>query len=212
MLIEEAGLEAFSTRKLAQKLGCEAMSIYHHFPSVAHLMEALVDRLIGARTLLPADRPWQERLRHAAAEFRAVAHGHPRFFPYVALFRMNTPVCIAFLDGVIRIFRDAGLGDADAARYFRSFSYYLVGALLDETSGYARGPGAVVPVSAEAIARDFPAVAAAGPYFRPAWFDRTYETGIVHLMEGIAQAVAAAGTGEVDALGPGRDRPEPSHR
>ncbi len=46
-LIEADGLEAFSTRKLAAKLGCEAMSIYHYFPSKAHLMDALLDRLVG---------------------------------------------------------------------------------------------------------------------------------------------------------------------
>jgi AcrR family transcriptional regulator len=211
-LIGEVGLDGFSMRKLAAKLGCEAMSLYHHFASVAHLYEALVDRLVREADLLPASRPWRERLVHAASGFRAMAYAHPRFFPYVALFRMNTPTCIAWLDGTIQIFRDAGLSDADAARYFRSFSYYLVGAFLDETSGYAQGPGAVEPVSAEVIARDFPAVAAVAPYFQPAWFDRTYETGLHHLLEGIERGVAAAGGEGGHGIGAGetsRSGPRP---
>ena len=32
-LIEEEGMAAFSTRRLAARLGYEAMSIYHYFPS-----------------------------------------------------------------------------------------------------------------------------------------------------------------------------------
>ncbi len=31
--IEEEGLEAFSTRKLGARLGLQAMSLYHYFPS-----------------------------------------------------------------------------------------------------------------------------------------------------------------------------------
>jgi AcrR family transcriptional regulator len=197
-LIGEVGLEGFSMRKLAAKLGCEAMSIYHHYPSAAHLFEALVDRLVGAAHLLPASRPWRERLVHAASDFRAMAYDHPRFFPYVALFRMNTPVCIAWLDGIIQILREAGLSDADAARCFRSFSYYLVGAFLDETSGYAKGPGAVEPVAAEVIERDFPAVAAVAPYFQPAFFDRTYETGLTYLLDGIQDCIDATAGGSAD--------------
>jgi AcrR family transcriptional regulator len=46
-LIEIEGVEGFSTRKLAAELGCEAMSIYHYFPSKGHLMDALVDRVMG---------------------------------------------------------------------------------------------------------------------------------------------------------------------
>lgn len=202
-LIEEEGLDGFSMRKLAKKLGCEAMSIYHHFPSLAHLYEALVDRLVGACTLLPAERPWRERMTHVATEFRAIAHAHPRFFPYVGLFRMNTPVCIAWLDGIIQIYRDAGLSDSDAARYFRSLSYYLVGAFLDETSGYAEGPGAVDPVSGEAITRDFPAVAAVAPHFQPAGRDRIYQTGLDLLLGGVGQAIAAAGGKNGDGVGAG---------
>ena len=37
-VVEAEGLAAFSTRKLGERLGCEAMSIYHHFPSKQHLL------------------------------------------------------------------------------------------------------------------------------------------------------------------------------
>src|SRR4051812_14453640 len=45
-LVDREGLAALSTRRLGDELGCEAMSIYHHFPNKAHLMDALVDLMI----------------------------------------------------------------------------------------------------------------------------------------------------------------------
>src|SRR4051812_19892706 len=64
-LVDRDGLQALSTRRLGDELGCEAMSIYHHFPSKAHLMDALVDlMLLGARVPSAAEEPdWLARLR-----------------------------------------------------------------------------------------------------------------------------------------------------
>src|SRR4051812_11646681 len=74
-LVDREGLAALSTRKLGDELGCEAMSIYHHFPSKAHLMDALVDLMLQeARVPSAAEAPdWVERLRRTAHGFRAMA-------------------------------------------------------------------------------------------------------------------------------------------
>src|SRR5688500_5339308 len=89
-LIEKDGLEAFSTRKLAQVLRCEAMSIYHYFPSKAHLMDALVDRFIAGFDLPDPSAPWRERLAALTKAFRDGARAKPEFFRYFALHRLNT--------------------------------------------------------------------------------------------------------------------------
>src|SRR5205085_2270993 len=46
-LVDRDGLEGLSFRKLGAGLGCEAMSIYHHFPSKAHLIDALIDLMLS---------------------------------------------------------------------------------------------------------------------------------------------------------------------
>ena len=45
-LIEEHGIDRFSLRKLAQKLNCEAMSIYYHVKNKEQIFAEIVDRLI----------------------------------------------------------------------------------------------------------------------------------------------------------------------
>jgi AcrR family transcriptional regulator len=190
-LIEHDGLAAFSTRKLAQALGCEAMSIYHHYPSKAHLMDALLDRQI--RTMPePPDADWLVKLRRVAHDIREMALGHPEFFQFMALHRMNTPTALRWLDGCIAMVREGGFGPEATARLFRSFSYYVIGAALDETAGYANGPSAVEPVDSEAIGRDYLNVAAVGPYFRSAQHLKTFDTGLEMLLDGIAKEAKRA--------------------
>ena len=46
-LIEEEGLEGFSTRKLGRALGVEAMAIYWYYPSKEALLDAVVEALVS---------------------------------------------------------------------------------------------------------------------------------------------------------------------
>lgn len=190
-LIDREGLEALSFRRLGQELGCEAMSLYHYLPSKAHLLDAIVDLVFGQLLVTPPGPPWVERLRQSAWNYRAMALAHPKLFPLIAVHRMNTPTGVKKLDEIIAVFREAGFDDATAARLFREMGYYLVGAALDETAGYAKGPSAAVPVTEEQIARDCPSLAAAAPYFRPQYFEETFRCGLEILLQGMERLKAA---------------------
>jgi len=177
-LVERDGLEALSTRRLGQDLGCEAMSIYYHFPSKTHLLDALVDHAIGGAFVAPPHADWVERLRQTAYGYRAMALKYSRLFPLIALHRLNTATGVTYLNEVIGIFRAAGFDDKTAAQLFRETGYYLVGAMLDETAGYAKGPSAVEPVTDADIAREQPHLAAVAPFFKPGFFESTFAGGL----------------------------------
>jgi AcrR family transcriptional regulator len=194
-LIERDGLEAFSTRKLAAELGCEAMSIYHYYPSKAHLLDALFDRLIGGIPPVDPALPWRKRVEALAFAYRAMAHRHPRFFPFIALHRHNTRVGLAWLERMLAVFRDAGLDTETAARFFRIVGYYVIGGVLDETSGYARGHSSVAPVPEAQVERDYPLVTAVNRYFKPAEHERTFRLGLDALLDRVEAAAAARGGG-----------------
>lgn len=189
-VVEREGLAGFSMRKLAQALDCQAMSIYHHYPSVAHLFEALVERLVGDLEIPSRELPWRQRARLVMADFRAVGRAHPAFAPFLVTYRMNSPKCLKWLDGVLGVFEDGGFGKEGSARMFRAIGYYLMGAILDETAGYAKGPSAVTTVGEERLRRDFPNVAAAGPYFAVSEFDKTFEMGLEMLLDEMEREVA----------------------
>jgi len=206
-VIELDGLEAFSIRRLAAELGCEAMSIYHHFPSKQHLMDGLVDRVLATTPPVPLDLPPIERLRRRCFNARAMAHRFPRFYPYLAVHRMNTPGGIRWIGDILDNVFELG-GDAETtARIFRAVGYYLTGASLDETSGYAKGPSAAVPVPDEVVVRDYPALVAVNRYFKSDQHEKTFVLGLDILLEGAKEMVRAS-----RANSPGKARGAPARR
>src|SRR3569623_914103 len=72
-LINRDGVDALSYRRLAEAIGCEAMSLYHYFPSKAHLIDAVIDRVFGALEIPPPGADRLERIRQAAWNYRAMA-------------------------------------------------------------------------------------------------------------------------------------------
>lgn len=182
-LVAEDGLASFSTRRLGQRLGCEAMSIYHHYPSKHHLLDAMVDHAIGSMEWPAPGLPPHERLHQTMYAYRAMAHRLPALFPLVAVHRLNTPTGVRFIETVLSLVQ-AVVPDAElAARHFRTLGYFLVGAALDETSGYARGPSAAEPVDGEYIARECPRLASSAPYFQSSQWDATFELGVQALLD-----------------------------
>lgn len=177
-LIDREGLDGFSFRHLARNLGCEAMSIYHYFPSKAHLFDELVAACIREVRWPPADLPWHEQLRLWAREFRKVALRHPGFFLYFAIYRMNSRAGMGFLDAIISTVAKSGLPPERQAAHFRTFGYYVMGAGLDESMGYVKGPSSSEPVSDAEAARDFPAIVAVSRYFGKTRHEEIFEGGL----------------------------------
>ncbi len=176
-LIDAHGIEAFSTRKLGQRLGCEAMSIYHHFPSKAHILDALVDRVLGGmpipdKTLRPA-----VRLRQFADGWRHVSRQHPRFYLWLTLHQWNSVTGVQFMNEMLACFYDAGLSPEISARGFRILGYYVQGATVDESSGYALGHSSLAPMPQDVLERDYPRVDDARRYTAQEHFDRTFDLG-----------------------------------
>ena len=204
-LVGDESLAGLTTRKLGERLGCEAMSIYHHFPSKLHLLDALVEHAIGSVQVPEPGPDLEARTREALESYRAMARRWPALFPLVAVHRLNMPAGVRFIESVLRLIH-AQMGDDEmTARHFRAMGYYLVGACLDETAGYARGPSAAEPVDATFIARECPRLVAAAPYFQEAHWDRTWQLGIDALMErGRREQRAQSATVTRKSAAPGR--------
>jgi len=191
-LVEEDGLAAFSTRRLGQRLGCEAMSIYHHFASKQHLLDALVEHAISSVEVPEPGPDGEARLRRTLESYRAMAHRWPALFPLVAVHRLNMPAGVRFIEAVLRVIHWKMQDPELTARHFRALGYYLIGAGLEETAGYARGPSAAAPVDDDFIAREAPHLAMVARHFAPSEWNDTWQLGIDALIaRGNADAEAA---------------------
>ena len=193
-LVEAETLQGFSTRKLGDKLGCEAMSIYHHFPSKQHLLDALVAHAISSVEIAEPGHTLSEtgqRLQKAVYSYRAMARRWPALYQLIAVHRLNMPEGVRFIERLLRLIHHSTGGDTErTAREFRAVGYYLTGAALEETAGYARGPSSAQPVDDAFIARECPLLASVAPYFQPQHWDATFEFGLEAMTHAARERVA----------------------
>ena len=181
------GLEGLSMRRLGAALGVEAMSLYHFFPSKQHLVDALVDEAICSLQFPPESLPPVERMRGLMRSYRAMSHRYAHLYPMLAVHRLNTPTGVRMIEKGLAIAQDLTGDEESGARAFRTLGYYLMGAALDETRGYAKGPSAAEPVDDEFIARECPRLARSGKYFAREHWDRTFDNGVEDMLEGLAR-------------------------
>jgi hypothetical protein len=96
---------------------------------------------------------------------------------------MNTPTGLGYLDRMAALFLEDGASPELAARQFRALGYYVAGALIDETSGYAKGPTAAEPLTPAQQKQLAPQVIRLGPHFAEAGWDATFELGLQSLAD-----------------------------
>jgi AcrR family transcriptional regulator len=146
--VDEHGLTQLTMRRLGERLGVEAMSLYRYVAGREDLLDAMVEETLSGLDndphlrLLPSDA-WQAYLQRLAHGVRAMALAHPKVFPLVASRHPDAPwlrpplrsldLVEAFLEALI----SRGFSDDAAVAAYRAFSSFLLGHLLLEVS--ARG-------------------------------------------------------------------------
>jgi AcrR family transcriptional regulator len=190
-LVDDEGLDAFSFRRLAKRLNCEAMSIYHYYSSKQHLIDAMVSICLSEVDIPDPDLPMRDAMRQFARNYRATALRHPGFAIILVTHRLNHREGLEWLDRGIGILGD-DLPLARKAVLFRVFSYFITGAAVDEAMGYAKGPGAAEPYPLEDAQRDFPTIMSLGAFFGPEGREAFFDAGIDVLLDWFEKELAAA--------------------
>jgi AcrR family transcriptional regulator len=141
-LIAEQGVAEFSMRKLAQRLGVEAMALYKHVANRAALLDGITVLLLE-QIVVPDEGHWATRMRTMAHSYRRLALANPRLFPFLASHPLPveaTPV----LERMWTVLADAGLAEDRRLIALRTLSSYLLGYCLSEIVDGST-PGGVAP-------------------------------------------------------------------
>lgn len=189
-LVDEGGLEALSFRSLAARLKCQAMSLYHYYPSKQHLIDALVNICLADAEIPGPELPLRERIHRFCLSYRDAVLRHPGFASIFTIHRLNHREGLAKLDACVRMFGDETVPYELRATLFRVLSYFITGAVLDEALGYAKGPSAANPVPADEARRDFPAIMGVGAHFGKDNHLKFYEAGLSVILDWIEAELA----------------------
>ncbi len=129
-IADKEGLEVLSMRKIGEKLGVEAMSLYHHIPSKEKLMEAMVLELVEELPSLDEPQEWKACLSKTAEHWRELARKHPGTFPLLAT-RAQTPLpLLERYSSMIKVMVTNGFTHEKGAMILNSFFFGLNGYLL----------------------------------------------------------------------------------
>lgn len=114
---DRKGLDGLTMRALAEDLGVEAMSLYHHLPGKAGLLDGLVERLMEevdtATAQVVAGDDWRDGVRQRCLAARDVMERHP-WGPGLMVSRTAVPPSVyAHFEAVLAAMVEAG------------FSYHL---------------------------------------------------------------------------------------
>ena len=149
-LIDEEGLDAFSTRKLGARIGLQAMSLYHYFPSREALLDAACDRMVAEVPLPdPGRAEWRRGIQELARQYRAMGHCHLQAIPLLAQRCPASPAMQGFLDALAGLLLKAGLSPASAAEWLLIQRDYVIGSLMADHAAQV-----LVPKSAPAAQPD----------------------------------------------------------
>jgi TetR/AcrR family tetracycline transcriptional repressor len=136
-LLNEVGIDALSTRRLAEKLGVQSPTLYWHFKNKAALLDAMSESIVLNHHALaePAPgEPWQRWLmangrsfRHALLAYRDGARLHAGTRPGQVQF--------ASIETRLQRLNEAGFEPGHATRLMMSVGRFVIGWVLEEQAG-----------------------------------------------------------------------------
>lgn len=132
-LADESGIDAVSMRKVGQRLGVEAMSLYNHVASKDDMLDGIVEAILGLIDVPSPDDEWRDAMRRRASSARAVFLQHPWAMGILESRPQNSsPQRLGYYDAVLGALTRAGFGNRLAMRAFSMLDAYIFGFILQE--------------------------------------------------------------------------------
>ncbi len=121
LLLDEVGLDALTMRRLAERLGVKAASLYRHVRDKEELLVLLADEICGTIPSTPTGGPWEERLLAMGRSYRRALLAHRDAARVLAATAPFGPRRLRLVEATLSALRSGGLSKRDAA----SAGYHL---------------------------------------------------------------------------------------
>ncbi len=145
-IIDEAGVEGLSMRRLGRALGRDPMSLYRLATTKAELLDAVAESVLAELSVDTADADWAAQLRAFARQFRNLALSHPNVIPLLVTRPLATPIALRPmgtlrpLEAILELLNHAGFSTVNALHVYRSFYGFIQGHVLNELQELVENP------------------------------------------------------------------------
>ena len=133
-LADRDGLEAVTMRRLGQRVGVEAMSLYKHVADKDDVLAGIADRIAQEFVLPSRETDRRDSLRASYLEAYQVLLRHPWAAGLLESTPRPGPARLAYLEAVVGVLRDAGFSLPEVAHAFGALDSHLYGFTLQATS------------------------------------------------------------------------------
>lgn len=151
---DHGGAEAITMRRVAQELGVEAMSLYHHVPNKDAVLDGVVD-MVFAAIELPATEydDWRDAIRTRAASARQVLSRHSWALGLLDSRRSPGSATLRHHNAVLGVLRRAEFTVSMAAHAVSLIDSYINGYVLQEAHLLVTTPGEIADVADNILER-----------------------------------------------------------
>jgi len=140
-LLDEVGLDDFTTRRLADRLGIQSPTLYWHFKSKRALLDAMALVMLtehDARPLPAPDVDWRVWLMENAHSFRRALLSH-RDGARVHAGTLPSPDQLPRTEAMMRLLCSVGFAPEDAVSVLIGVSRFVLGWAMEEQAAAGTG-------------------------------------------------------------------------
>ncbi|HEX2141291.1 MAG TPA: TetR/AcrR family transcriptional regulator C-terminal domain-containing protein [Candidatus Limnocylindria bacterium] len=129
-LADEEGIEQLSMRRLAQPLGVEAMSLYHHVANKDDLLAGMLDIVFAEMELPSEEGDWKAALRRTAISAHHVLLRHEWACGLLMQPTGPSAARLRWMNSVLRRLRHAGFSADMTHHSYHALDSHIVGFTL----------------------------------------------------------------------------------
>lgn len=183
-LLNDIGIDALSTRRLAQHLGVQSPTLYWHFKNKAELLKAMAETImLDHREEVPADMPWQDWVVTNAGNFRRALLAYRDGARLHAGTRPQEPQ-FAIIEAKVALLCRAGLTPERAVNLLFAVGRFVVGWVLEEQQMQPDDP------LNDADRRRYPLLCQGWETLQEKDADALFEAGVRLLVDGAVAGLA----------------------
>jgi AcrR family transcriptional regulator len=131
-IADAEGIGSLTMRRLAQELGVEAMSLYHHVANKDEVLDGITDLVVSEIRVPPSGTHWRTAMRDRAISAHDVLLAHP-WAAMMIMSRFNVgPGMTRYLDATLGRLREAGFSIHGALDAWHTLDSHIYGFTLQE--------------------------------------------------------------------------------
>ena len=137
-IADKSGIESLTMRNLAQRLGVEAMTLYHYVANKDDILKDIVDLVVSEIDVPSEGGEWRAALRRSAISAHQVLLRHPWACSLMMSPARIGPARLRYMESLLGRLREAGFSAAMTHHAYHAQDSHILGFTMWEV-GYSTG-------------------------------------------------------------------------